>query len=56
MNGDNDLLYEQTVEAITKLFSDQSVPVSTTKTNLKQLIGEITVLLDSLPSDTEGDC
>lgn len=44
----NDQLYERALEAITRLFSDQSVGVSTAIENLESLQGEIDIMIDSL--------
>ena len=41
-------LYEQAVEAITKLFGDRSVSQATCRDNLLSLKDEIDVMLDSL--------
>ncbi len=41
-------LYEEALEAITKLFSDTSVPRMVTREKLQDLRGEIDTMLDSL--------
>lgn len=41
-------LYDTALEAITKLFSNTSIPRMVTRENLKALIGEIETMLDSL--------
>lgn len=52
---DHDTLYEKAVEAITALFSDQSVSSTQTRESLEELIGEIEVMLDALNSDAEKE-
>jgi hypothetical protein len=47
----NEELYQQAMDAITRLFSDKSVSVSTARENLNSLIGKIEILLDSLPEE-----
>lgn len=44
----NELLYKAAMEAINKLFCDQSVSPETTKENLNTLKDEIDMLLDSM--------
>lgn len=48
MTKTNDELYEEAMQAITKLFSDQSVSVEETRINLYTLIGEIQIMLEAL--------
>lgn len=43
-----DVLYQEALDAITKLFSDTSVPRAITKSNLEELAGEIEIMLDSI--------
>jgi hypothetical protein len=45
---DHDDLVEEAKEAINKVFSDKSVPVSTTREDLKDLIDEIEIMLDTI--------
>ena len=47
----NDELYDQAMEAITKLFSDTSVSPSKARENLRTLQGEIDDMIDTLPED-----
>jgi len=51
----NDNLFNEALEAITKLFSDKTVSQKTCKDNLIALISEIDMLLDSLPHEDEND-
>ena len=44
----NEQLYDKAVEAITELFSDQSVSKDETVVNLNSLIGEIQIMIESL--------
>jgi hypothetical protein len=44
----NEQLYDTAMDAITKLFSDQTVPVSKARENLEGLKEEINIMLDSL--------
>ena len=50
----NEELFEKAKEAITDLFSDMSVPQSTTRENLNALVGEIEILLDTLQEEEAG--
>jgi hypothetical protein len=45
---DHDDLVEAAKEAINKVFGDKSVPVSTTREDLKDLIDEIEIMLDTI--------
>jgi polyhydroxyalkanoate synthesis regulator phasin len=45
---DHEQLYEKALQAINDLFSDTSVPQSTTAESLHGLIDEIRTMLDSL--------
>jgi len=45
-----DNLYEQALDAITKLFSSTGVEVSETIENLNSLISEIQIMIESLDS------
>lgn len=47
----NEELYEKAKQAITDLFSDNSVPQATTKENLNALMGEIEIMLNTLSVD-----
>ena len=47
-NDKHEDLMEKAKEAITAVFSDTSVDQSTTKESLKDLQGEIEILLDTL--------
>jgi len=44
----HDELVEKAKKAITEVYSDDSVPQSTTKESLKDLIGEIEIMIDTL--------
>lgn len=50
----NEELYEKAKDAITELFSDQSVSQSECKSNLEGLIGEIEMLISTLKDDDGG--
>lgn len=50
-NTSNDGLYNDAMEAITVLFSDETVSQSTCKLNLQNLIEEIQVMIDSLEDE-----
>ena len=50
----NEELLEKAKEAINELFGDMSVSQSTTRENLKELIGDIEVMLDGLQGDEAG--
>ena len=50
----NEELLEKAKEAINELLSDMSVSQSTTRENLKELIGDIEVMLDGLQGDEAG--
>jgi hypothetical protein len=45
----NEMLYEKAKEAASALFCDMSVSQQETRENLGALIGEIQVMLESLP-------
>lgn len=47
-NEDSEQLYQEALEAITRVFSDQSISRGETKQNLEGLKDEIDVLLDTL--------
>jgi hypothetical protein len=47
----NDELYDEAVEAITRLFSDSDVSQRVAKSNLENLISEIEIMIDSLSED-----
>lgn len=47
----NEKLYESAIEAVNRLFSDQSVPQSEARKNLRALRGEIDILLDTLNTE-----
>jgi hypothetical protein len=47
----NEELYEEAMNAISKLFGDISVSRSETKSNLNDLIGEIETMLETLEED-----
>lgn len=50
----NEELYQKALEAITRLFSDQSVSQAETMRQLDELIGEIRVMQDTLkPEDID---
>ncbi len=44
----NEQLYDAAMDAVTKLFSDQSVSMAEAKRNLERLRDEIDILLDAL--------
>lgn len=44
----NKELYDAALQAITKLFSDQSVSQADTRNNLEELQSEIDLMLDSI--------
>lgn len=44
-------LYQKAIDAIQKLFSVTSIPVSETRANLNDLISEIEMLLDTLKEE-----
>lgn len=49
----NESLYDKAVAAIMELFGDTSVSQSETKRNLRVLIGEIDILMETLSDDDE---
>lgn len=49
----NEELYDDALEAITTLFSDQSVSRSRARENLKSLMGEIEIMLATLEDEEE---
>jgi hypothetical protein len=48
METENDRLYEAAKAAIDALFSDRSVSVAEARENLRSLMGEIEIMLESL--------
>jgi len=48
MMDDHEQLFEEAVDAVTRLFSDNSVDRQRTKEDLETLAGEIQVMLDTL--------
>ncbi len=51
----NEILYDQAMSAIRKLWEDQSVGPDQAIDNLSELQGEIEVMIDALQSDMEDD-
>ena len=51
MSENNDRLMKIAMKAIEDLFWDKSVSVEAAKGNLKNLIEEIEIMIDSLPKD-----
>lgn len=49
MNTTNERLISKAEDAISDLFGDRSVAASETRTNLQELIGFISTMLDTLP-------
>ena len=50
----NEVLYKRAMDAITALFSDDSVSTSKAKENMRSLCDEIEMLIDSLGDDNES--
>jgi len=48
MKSKNDILVDEAMEAIRKLFSDTSVSKNVTKQNLESLVLDIEIVIDSL--------
>lgn len=51
MMSHNENLYEEAMDAIRKLFEDQTVGPDQARENLQGLIDEIRILIDGLPEE-----
>lgn len=50
----NDLLYERALEAVKRLYHDDTVSPSDTRANLELLLDELEIMIESLPDDDPG--